>query len=498
MPDVILSREEIIAEFDQWVTPSLGDIRQTDKFRDELASLVGVMAALSWHTARNGSGHAESVRAEIESCLAEPDAAIAEERLAALVTAIYLATAKSDNAVKCQYPISFRKRHGERFPMARAGGVKYGAVPFTIKSVDIVKMAVRLQQRDRAVAAALIAEYMDFLLAHETDVSQLAALVDAFGHAEEVADGGGALLLAPLVAFQVRGSVAASGGHDPEAFVRQSLLVWGLEPGMHFNVSDVTAIALSDWLVVNGDQGTRVLQPVTDDKTRGFDFVIPCFKPGATDRIFVQSQFYAGDSGSVSHKNVDQASAARAYAARLFPDARFVELVDGAGYCSSLRKDLTHLLFAADTDDFFQLRSIPVRLRRIMQKSKIVTPLDVTLRVYEGCVNKVNLTKEIADHSAPGTDVQSVLIGLVADEWLEYRGATFEVHEKRRMIVAQYSLLDQIILQSAAIPAMIPGVEYLLTPGFGPNYGSLLEDARKLGDVTTLVDAGILMIERSN
>ena len=44
------------------------------------------------------------------------------------------------------------------------------------------------------------------------------------------------------------------------------------------------------------------------EKSRAYDFVLPFKTAGWKPSLFVQSQFYAGDSGSVSHKNVDQTS----------------------------------------------------------------------------------------------------------------------------------------------------------------------------------------------
>ena len=103
-------------------------------------------------------------------------------------------------------------------------------------------------------------------------------------------------------------------------------------------------------------------------KTRAYDFVRPFNRPGWEQRIFIQCQFYAGDSGSVSHKNVDQTSTSRIKVRSQCAEPVFVEYVDGAGYFASLNGDLKNLLSMDDTTSFFQTRSAAIRLRREFQR----------------------------------------------------------------------------------------------------------------------------------
>jgi hypothetical protein len=71
-------------------------------------------------------------------------------------------------------------------------------------------------------------------------------------------------------------------------------------------------------------------------KTRAYDFILPYKTEGWEPKLFVQCQFYAGDSGSVSHKVVDQTRSSRPLTLVDYPNARFVEYLDGAGYYASL------------------------------------------------------------------------------------------------------------------------------------------------------------------
>ena len=152
-----------------------------------------------------------------------------------------------------------------------------------------------------AEATRLLEQFVSFLLLGEGAVRQFWSLGYSDCHLKQFKQGYERDLLSPIVVFKVRGSVSASGGHKPESMLRDHLTEWGLDPGVDFNRDDI---------VVDG--GAR---KATNEKTRAFDFVLPYRSPGWFPewqrRVFVQSQFYAGDSGSVSHKNVDQTATSR-------------------------------------------------------------------------------------------------------------------------------------------------------------------------------------------
>lgn len=490
IPNTDLSQGDQLAEFDQWVTPALGDIRVTSRFLNELESSYAVLLKIADSIAETGN-LTEALRNTIAEAL-ELDQLEADTELNALIAFLFMLTSKSDNATKCQYPIWYRSLHGSTYPSVARGAVARGAVPSVLKSVDLVKNGLRLASMDKGEAVAFVSEYANFLLASEGDANQVLSIVEASRALEKGSPGSTRHLLAPLVSFHVRGSVAASGGHDPEQIVRSYLLDWGLEPESHFNVADATAASLSNWLVANGDDdsGRRAHLDATGLKTRAFDFIIPNRLPGFTKRIFIQSQFYAGDSGSVSHKNVDQAGVARSLASQIFPDAIFVELVDGAGYCGSLRRDLQHLLFAEDTHDFVQVRSIPVRLRRLIQQIGLITPLDVSLRVAEGVDSVASLLADIEGAVERDVDIEELIVDLEAAEWIVRYDQTLSVHPRRHDLVAKYRLLDEIISVSRKAPIG----DRVLVPGFGPDFGASLDSTWDADLLGTLVESGIVIL----
>lgn len=73
---------------------------------------------------------------------------------------------------------------------------------------------------------------------------------------------------------------------------------------------------------------------VKKKKTRAYDFIIPYIKLiiGNLNPNYSFNSIYAGDSGSVSHKVVDQTQSSRTFTLTKYPTARFVEYLDGAGY----------------------------------------------------------------------------------------------------------------------------------------------------------------------
>lgn len=75
---------------------------------------------------------------------------------------------------------------------------------------------------------------------------------------------------------------------------------WGLNAGTDFNTQDVEVGEILGDLPVDNKI-----------KKRKYDFIVPFQSRRLGAKVFIQSQFYAGDSGSVSHKVVDQTDSTR-------------------------------------------------------------------------------------------------------------------------------------------------------------------------------------------
>lgn len=511
IPELDLATQ--LAEFDVWITPSLGEIKDTEKFRQQLDGVVRVFEILDASTqhfadARHCQPAAISAHfiARIQSL---PDAE-ARMLLESLATVLFLVTAKSDNNAKCQFPLFLRDHaRWKAIPVAKVIGgttqVSEVAIPRELKSEKYLGIVAGLRefpsQQER-----LLAEFVAFLLNSEDSVSQLWSIgfsyhaLKAFGKERD--------LLTPLVVFQVRGSVAASGGHAPEELLRARLIEWGLISGQDFNTSDV---ALTDLLAITGKNGSA---STIREKSRAYDFVLPFKTPGWTPTIFIQSQYYAGDSGSVSHKNVDQTSTSRLAVQKLIPSARFLEYVDGAGYFSSLNGDLKTLLSMRTTKSFLQVRSAAIRLRRELQDIGFVTPLEVEHAVLGSRGRESEVQRHLEQEGySPSLAKEGIVRAIEGGCVSRTSRGLLQLREDRRIIARRYALMD--LASTFGSQPTSPDDQFkgaLLIPGYGPFHGLKLDLLAKeavklfpalkddwslpeviLGDIRWLCEQGLAM-----
>jgi hypothetical protein len=492
LPEQPLSLPEQLAEFDVWITASLGEIRDTDKFREQMDAVVGTFDAMCTATANfkkekdcEPTRIADSFVDLIEGKSAD-EAAVILESLAAV---LFLVTGKSDNNAKCQLPLFLRDvAKLPNLPIVRRKNgsvvVSYAEIPRELKAERYLGLVAALGT-EPDLQKQLLEQFVGFLLSDGACVAQLWSVGYSYAMLKDV--GKERDLLAPLVVFQVRGSVAASGGHDPEEMLRARLKEWGLQPGTDFNESDVVLEELlrlgtgGGTIAAGGGPSPRPAPAEADPekvqaKTRAYDFALPYRISGWQPQLLVQSQFYAGDSGSVSHKNVDQTSTARKAVHEVLPTARFVEYVDGAGYFSTLNRDLKHLLNMPNTADFFQVRSAAVRLRRDLQVVGFVTPLEIEHAIVRtsGSVKEVEklLKTEGYDAAEIKRGIAAAVVAKTVDQPSKDRLA---LAPARREIVRRYLLLD-----TAAALGTTPAVSdrttgYLLVPGYGPFHGLKLD-----------------------
>lgn len=350
---------EKLKEFDVWITPSLGEISDTKKYREELNRVVRVFEILGKATGNFcDKKHCEpaAITTTIASIIKNTTQNDRLELLQSLASTLYLVTGKSDNNLKCQFPLYLRdSAHWQTVPNVTRDKISEKPIPRVMKSDDIMSQIISLGSNVQG--QRLLEHFITFLLESDNAARQFWSLGHSYFHLKNFNKGYEQNLLAPIVIFKVRGSVTASGGHEPETLMRTILDQWGLTANIDYNTADV---------IVDQDRANV-------EKTRAYDFVLPYktkrWSTAWDNRLMIQCQFYAGDSGSVSHKNVDQTKTSRHHVGEKFPKSRFVEFVDGAGYFSSLNGDLKKLLEMESTASFTQIRSIPIRLRRELQLS---------------------------------------------------------------------------------------------------------------------------------
>jgi hypothetical protein len=512
--------EQQLLEFDVWVTPELTDISKTERYKFEmqqiqaaLDSLKGIGAHLKSEASQRlpigeavAKAYFEILISELEGTI-DPEfaQALALEKLSALAATLFLVTGKSDNNNKCQFPLHLQRTLDWISLPTVKRQKKKGVVTLIIVNQKIPKVlktdaymkivggllvsALYFSQRKECFTHAvnLLAQFVSFVLSDESSKEQFLEIVFVYHDAKATNGRNPQALLAPLVRFQVRGSVSATGGHEPEDILREKLSDWGLKRDRDFNIADVVLDVeagriLEDTQTESEDIKKALPKKAKDKKTRAYDFVLPFRTPGWTPRLFIQSQYYAGDSGSVSHKVVDQTTASRNNARQLLEKVlgdgeqpRFIEYVDGAGYSASLNGDLKLILQMPDTTSFFQVKSSPIRLRRELQDIGYLTPLEIEHALLLSR-NESEAKNYLINDGYTEDEVVRALNDSKARGLLTNRAEGVSVSDERLVLARRYLLLDLIARNGDSFgnSSGLRGV--VLVPGFGPYFGIRLAE----------------------
>lgn len=494
LPFEVLTTEQKIEEFDSWLTPQLHEIKGTEKFIYELNSIGTIIEHLAERLncfasiddcalplirdALISATHEMLDASELNTADAESAAA---EFILSFFGLLFLVTGATDNNLKNHFTIKLRQDGlAPEFP-EKVGRInvsfrlkKFGN---TVTSKDIAAKLARaivgyrdLNLRQKTLLHAgidlrlsieiLLFEYISLIVADRNDVSQFWAVCKSYMDCRNISEEAARSLITPAVIFKVRGSVSASAGHLPEAILRQTLILIGLEPGRDFNTSDAIGIEP----IIEEDQVKK--------KTRAYDFVLPFEREGWQKKIFIQSQFYAGDSGSVSHKVIDQTVSSRQYTLRVYPDARFVEYVDGAGYFASLRGDLLHMMRMTDTHSFIQVRSLWIRLRRELQLIGFVTPVEVEHAIMRTVDGDVSSVKDILLAEGYSNEEINRSISYATDKALisDHSGKLI-ISPERKALARRLFIIDTIACIGGVILSSEEMSKSISIPGYGASFG---------------------------
>lgn len=512
-----LSLEEKLSEFETWITASVQQVGETETYRQELAKVTRILDSLGGAT--NGFQSVDDCDCESMAiyCVQEVERIISEfdqpaSSLAAvvdvfesLISMLFLVTGKSDNNMKCQFPVYLSQVENRViFPVFKRGRssgeiFEFAELGRVIKQERVAKLlADALVLRGKYSGAInleneaiwLLKCYINSILAGEGSVEQLWALGFSYFKLKEQAPGYEGKLLAPIVAFKVRGSVAAQSGHVPEKILRRCMTLWGLKVNIDFNADDVDAKAeelrREEVLEVAEELGEDAAGGVIANdlsadptKTRSYDFVLPYRTPGWSPKIFIQAQFYAGDSGSVSHKVVDQTRSSRVLTRARYRDAIFIEYLDGAGYYSSLYGDLKHMLEMPSTADFIQVRTAHIKLRRALQQIGFLTPLELVHSLLRSNGSLVGATALLSTEGYTDPEVARCYQFCVTEGLMS--GSVESIQVAPRLLVSsrRLMLLDIILLEGERITGGAGDV-FVFVPGGGANHGVALSALGRL------------------
>lgn len=496
-----LNTEAQISEFDQWLTPKLERVKDSEKFNSELNSLCECIQAISEYLDDFSDPELCSVDGLCAAVITASDSLITgqsfvddEQRVTnfymAFFNLLFLTSGATDNNLKNHFLIKLK--HDDLKPVIpRRRILKNGDVRFKFFSIpsptkfdfmakSLASCFVGSHQRYQnlvkvepfsdlsVVLKVLLKEYTSLILEDEEETIQLWAICRSYNSLNQAYPQGtlGKYLLNSCTIFKVRGSVSASGGHITEDLLRRKLLKIGLHPDSDFNKTDVI---IGEEEVIEGGERKK--------KTRAYDFILPYkidnWEP--KPKLFIQSQFYAGDSGSVSHKVVDQTQSSRAFTLEKYPNARFVEYLDGAGYYASLRGDLKHMLSLDDTASFFQVRSILIRLRRELQVIGYITPIELEHSILTSD-NPIqdNVLNSLLSDGYPTDEINRIALAYIERGYVEKVQGKLVVSPDRLDIARRLLILDVAANYSTKITDnQRQSHKYLLVPGYGENYGIL-------------------------
>ncbi len=460
--------EEKMSEFDIWVTPSLGEIRDMPQFKvnlDSMKSGFDYMAQVTRNFESVSSCSSSALAKNTVQLIADEPDDTKQIILNCLCGVLLLVTGKTDNNLKCQFPLLLRNTYGmKEYPQKNSAGRWINKqLPRTLQFDAVSKIIIQADGK-ADFQEKFLESYFHLIISDETYAKQLWSLGTAYYSQKQI--GNAEALLSPIVVFQSRGSITATQGHIPETILRSYMAEWGLEAGTDYNTQDVEIGQLLGDIVAN-----------PQIKKRKYDFIIPYQSRESGAKVFVQSQFYAGDSGSVSHKVVDQTDSSREVTLKKYPQAVFVEYLDGAGYFSSLNGDLRKMLAKPSTKDFIQIATAPLKLRRELQGINFLTTLEIEHAILMTGGKKVDVIEKLLKDGYSVDEIDTALKAAIRNAVLPDNEFLTISHD-RESIVRKYCILDTIANYGQPIPAdSIAG--YLTVPGYSTYWGLLQADVIK-------------------
>lgn len=436
--------EDKMSEFDLWVTPSLGEIRDTEQFKENLDQLKEGFDLVSSITSGFESPEACSsgtLSKNVINLLLGKSSEDVQLILNSVCNVLLLASGKTDNNLKCQLPLMLRNEFGitSYRVKSRSNRLVEKNLPRTITLETMTKMVAELEDGND-FKNLLVESYFHLVISDEKYARQLWSLGSAY--VSQRLSGDADSLISSIVIFQSRGSITATQGHIPEKILRGYMADWGLQEGEDFNTQDVEIGDLLGDLVVDNTV-----------KKRKYDFIIPYQSRQEGAKIFIQSQFYAGDSGSVSHKVVDQTDSTRSETKKKFANAVFIEYLDGAGYYASLNGDLRKMLAKSDTKDFIQIRTAPIKLRRELQEISFLTTLEIEHAIVRTSGDIREVYSLLLEEGYTEEEISIAINNAVANGCILQNGTdTLALLEDRIEIVRKYCLLDVIVNYGQPLP----------------------------------------------
>lgn len=272
----------------------------------------------------------------------------------------------------------------------------------------------------------------------------------------------GSDFLKTLIQYDSKGSQATNRGKIAERRTKQYLKEFGLDEDIDYNSTDID---VSDQLIKRLENEWMIQKTITkkifDDAKeliqrnnfkRKSDIVIPLNNPV----LFIQSSFYASDVASIAQATIDELNAEKDLLqiakTNMGLSMKLIGLIDGPGWAYSI--GFSRLKAVLDVvDDYFGLRTVPTKLRKLLHSESVTTPLDFEIGILLlniPNVGKTNLIRKVSQ-------MYGITIAKTSDElekWLSRKKLSFNsgvlniIDQNRIEIAKKYLLLDLIYLNS--------------------------------------------------
>lgn len=176
--------DEKMSEFDMWVTPSLGEIRDTPQFRVNLEQLkkgFDYMADITENFADVSHCSSSALAVNVLSYLSGENDDTAKDILDSICNVLLLATGKTDNNLKCQFPLMLKNQIGiSTYPQKISGGRwRDKAIPRAFSMTDVTKIIVQLAGKDD-YRIVFVESYFHLIVSDEDYAKQLWSLGNAY------------------------------------------------------------------------------------------------------------------------------------------------------------------------------------------------------------------------------------------------------------------------------------------------------------------------------
>lgn len=182
--------DEKMSEFDMWVTPSLGEIRDTLQFRINLEQLkIGFdyIADITENFIDVSHCSSSALATNVLSYLSGKDDDTAKDILDSICNVFLLATGKTDNNLKCQFPLMLKNQIGiSTYPKKMSGGRwREKDIPRVLSMTEVTKTIVQLVGKDD-YRAVFVESYFHLILSDEDYARQLWCLGNAYVSQKEL------------------------------------------------------------------------------------------------------------------------------------------------------------------------------------------------------------------------------------------------------------------------------------------------------------------------